>query len=163
MRLIINLVKWLLPMALTVIGLRLIEYGSIQEQKIPRDYQLYDSATTALRDGDFATAYSLFLQSASESRDPHLKAIAIYQAANIGWCDKRFDRRCESPIANYQEIVELYKQSLRFQPGFYEAGFNLEYLYWLKTNAPEQLPAPPSQPGPAGEEPGEGGRSNGDI
>ncbi len=42
----------------------------------------------------------------------------------------------------------FYKESLRNTPGFYEAAFNLEYLYMLKEFAPEMVPMPGDNPGP---------------
>ncbi len=159
---IISLFKWLVPMILLVgIGTKLINYSSDQEASVMRGYELYDAARLALQAGDFKGAYALFLQSAYESHDPQLQGTALYEAANVGWFGE---------IADYRTLVSLYQQSLRYNPELYEAAFDLEYLYWLKANAPEKLPQPkpgepqpgqnPSQPGqiPGGQE-----GPNGDI
>lgn len=144
MKRIISFLKWFLPVVfLTTIGGKLVAYSTDQERQFLRGFETYEAATTALRAKDAKTAYILFLQSAYELEDPKLKAISIYEAANIGWV---------GGIADYQTIVGLYKQSLRYDPGFYEAAINLEYLYWLKENSPEEIPQPDPGPEPGREE-----------
>lgn len=143
--------KWLLPLLLLVgSGLKLITVANREESKLLRGYQTYEAALEALEKGDAETAYIGFIQAADELDDPNLKGLALYQAANVGWL---------SGLADYTTLVRLYQQSLRYYPGFYEAAFNLEYLYWLKENAPDQIP----QPEP-GREPGrEEYIPNGDV
>lgn len=136
--------KWILPVIfLTAIGAGLIIYSQQEEEKFLSGYQTHAQAIAALEAGDAETAYILYLQSANEFVDPKLKATALYEAANIGLA---------SGIADYGTLAGLYKQSLRYNPGFYKAAFNLEYLYWLKTNAPEELPQPDPGADPSREE-----------
>ncbi len=137
MKKITSLLKWFLPIVfLTAIGLKLITYSADQERKSLLGFETYQTAAAALEAKDAKTAYLMFLQSAYELADPKLKAVALYEAANTGWT---------GGIADYDTLVSLYQQSLRYNPGFYEAAFNLEYLYLLKARAPEKLPQP--QPG----------------
>ncbi len=147
MKKIISFLKWLLPIVfLTAIGLKLVTYGTDRERKFLQGYQTYAAATAALKAGNMKTAYLLFLQSAYELEDQKLKAEALYEAANVGWV---------GGLADYHTLVALYQQSLRYHPGFYEAAFNLEYLYRLKTEHPEKLPQPQlpgAQPEPSREE-----------
>lgn len=141
---LIPILKWFLPIVfLLAIGTKLITYGNEQEAKHRRGYEIYAAATTALLAGDTQTAYILYIQSSYELADPTHKAVALYEAANVGWVGE---------IADYNTLVGLYKQSLRYDPGFYEAAFNLEYLYWLKVNAPQDLPELEPGPGPSREE-----------
>lgn len=140
---ILSLLKWfLLAAVLIVIGAKLIDYGSEQESKFMRGYELYDSAVKALEEGNIETAYTLFIQSSYEFQDPNEKAVALYGAATVGWV---------GGIADYDTLVGLYQQALRYKPGFDEAAFDLEYLYWLKANAKE-LPAPEPGTEPSREE-----------
>ena len=144
MKRIISILKWFLPAVfLAAIGGKLVAYSHEQEKQFLQGYQTYEAATAALVVGDSKTAYVLFLQSSYELADPKLKAKALYEAANTGWV---------GGLADYHTLVALYKQSLRYDPGFYEAAFNLEYLYWLKTNSPEEIPQPEPGPEPGREE-----------
>lgn len=137
MRRIIAFFKWFLPVViLLAVGTRLINYATEQEARFRRGYELYGSAEEALMVGEFELAYSLFVQSSYEFQDRQPKAIALYVAATVGWT---------GVIADYNTLVELYKQALRYHPGFDEAAFNLEFLYWLKANDRE-LPPPPTGP-----------------
>lgn len=142
--------RWLIPTVLLLLGVGLVFFSQYSDRKRANAFDLYREAMATLESSNFEGAYTMFLQSSSEFEDPHLKAIAIYEAANIGWAQN---------LADYKTLVELYKQALRYEPGFREASFNLELLYWLKANKPEELP----QPSEAGEMPAEGGDSNGDI
>ncbi len=140
----IAFLKWFLPIVLlTTIGLKLIVYSDDQERMALRGYETYAAATKALMADDPKSAYVLYIQSAYEFTDPALKAVALYEAANTGWI---------GGIADYNTVVGLYKQSLRYDPGFYEASYNLEYLYRLKEKAPEMLPQPEPGPEPSREE-----------
>ncbi len=147
----LSFLKWLLLAALLITaGLMLIDYAGKQEDKFKQAYATHAAAAAAHAAGDPKTAYGLYLQSSFEFADPRLKGIALYEAANVGWV---------WGFADYNTLVGLYKQSLRYYPGFAEAAFDLEYLYWLKANAPEMLPQP--QPGL---QPGrEGELLNGDV
>ncbi|MBI1871871.1 hypothetical protein HYS10_00445, partial [Candidatus Collierbacteria bacterium] len=87
----------------------------------------------ALQSLDIDGAYSLFVQSSYEFQDDEPKAIALYMAATVGWY---------GGIADYNTLVELYKQALRYHPELEEASLNLEFLYWLKANG-QELPTPP--------------------
>lgn len=141
---IASFLKWFLPMVfLVAIGTKLIAVSNEQETKLSHGYETYAAATAALLAGDSQTAYVLFIKSSYELADPAHKAVALYEAANVGWVGE---------IADYNTLVSLYKQSLRYDPGFYEAAFNLEYLYWLRVNAPEDLPEPEPGPEPSREE-----------
>lgn len=145
-----KILKWVLPVVvLIILGATLIIFSDREEEKLRRGHQTHAAAVAALESGDFKTAYALFLQSAYEFEDPDLKALATFEAANIGWVGQ---------IADYRTLVGLYQQAIRYKPGYYEASFNLEYLYWLKANAPEQLPEPEVGPQPGGEE-----LPNGDV
>lgn len=134
MKKLLALLKWFLPIVLLVaIGMKLIAESGYQEATEREGYELYNAATSALSTGDFKAAYVLYLQSAYAIADPQAKANAFYTAANVGWVGQ---------IADYQTLVVLYQQAIRNHPGFYEAAFNLEYLYWLKVNDPEKVPKP---------------------
>lgn len=148
---IISFLKWFLPVVVLIAaGLKLADYASQEEAKFLRGYELYDSATQALQGGDVKAAYSLHVQSSYELQDPEAKAVALYQAAAVGWI---------GGIADFNTLTGLYKQSLRYKPGFYEAAFDLEYLYWLKANSLE-LPEPQE---PGSEPSREGEPSSGDV
>src|SRR5688572_24621790 len=114
--------KRVLLVAVFVLGLGLVLYGSEQEKKLSRGYDLYAAAEQARVDKDYKKAYDLYLKSSYEFEDPHLKAVALYEAANVGWA-------YEIDIVDYETAVNLYKQALRLDPNLYEAAFNLEYLY----------------------------------
>ncbi len=140
MKKIVSFLRWFFPIVfLAALGLELITYSTDKERKFLQGYETYAAATAALTAGDPKTAYVLYIQSAYELEDQRLKAVALYEAANTGWT---------GGIADYNTLVGLYQQSLRYDPGFYEAAFDLEYLYWLKANAPQQLPQPAPGPGP---------------
>ena len=136
--------KWLLPTSLLIAaGLVLIAYAASREVRLAQVYATHTAAAAAFEAGDLKTAYTLYLASSYEFEDPKLKAICLYEAATAGWI---------GGFADYNTLVGLYKQSLRYSPGFDEAALNLEYLYWLKTNAPEQLPQPDPGTNPGREE-----------
>lgn len=140
---LISFLKWFLAVVLLIAaGLWLISHSFDEESRLMQGYDLYAAASLAVEVGDFPTAYTLYLQSAHLLKDPDLKAVAIYEAATVGWAGQ---------IADYQTLVGLYQQSLRFRPGFYEAAFDLEYLYRIRANAPEQLPEPDPGPMPSSE------------
>ena len=140
----LSFLKWFLPIVLlAAVGLRLVVYSDDQERMTLRGYETYAAATKALLAGDLESAYVSYIQSAYEFTDPALKAVALYEAANTGWM---------GGIADYNTLVGLYKQSLRYSPGFYEASYNLEYLYRLKEKAPEMLPQPDPGQKPSREE-----------
>lgn len=143
--------KWVVGLGLLVLsGLWLINHSVDEEKKLLLGYESYHAAEVAVQNGDYEAAYSLYLQSSNEFRDPQLKGVALYEAATVGWIGQ---------IADYENLVALYQQSLRLYPAFYEASFDLEYLYQIKANSPGQLPQP--DPGP---EPSTEGRStSGDI
>jgi hypothetical protein len=144
-----KILKWALPVViLIVLGTALIVFSNRQEEKLRSGYQTYAAAMAALESGNFKTAYELFLQSSYEFEDREMKALATYEAANIGWLGQ---------VADYRTLVGLYKQAIRYKPGYHEAAFNLEYLYWLKANTPEQLPQPEVGPEPGREEVPESG------
>lgn len=159
----LSFLKWLLPLAaLVAIGLKLISFSVEAESKQREGYELYTQGVAAIQAGDAQLSYSLFLSSAYHTEDPHLAAIALYEAAAVGWLGE---------LADFRTLVNLYQQALLYEPGFYEAAFDLEYLYWLRANSPGQVPQP--DPG-EGREPGEeqqpesqpgtgGGVTNGDI
>lgn len=139
-----TLLKWFLPMLLLAsIGTKLIVYSEEQEKKHQLGFETYAAASEAFKSGDAKTAYELYLQSIHELENPADKAVAAYEAANVGWA---------GGIADYHTLVGLYQQSLRYNPEFYEAAINLEYLYWLKTHSPEELPQPNPGKDPSREE-----------
>lgn len=127
--------KRVLTLLVFIVGLSLILYGAKQEKRLNRGYELHAEAEQALRDKDYEKAYDLYLKSSYAFEDPHLKAVALYEAANVGWA-------FEDDIIDYEKAVSLYKQALRYDPNLYEAAFNLEYLYYIKKNFPEELPRP---------------------
>lgn len=141
---ILAFLKWFLPVVILIaIGMKLINYSSEQEANLLRGYETYAAAAEALSTGDAQKAYLLYIQASYELEDPADKAVALYEAANVGWTGR---------VADYNTLVGLYQQSLRYYPGFYEAAFDLEYLYWLKAKAPNQLPRPEPGPKPSREE-----------
>lgn len=142
--------KWVSPVVILILGAALVLISLRNEQKHEMAFDLYRAAQGAFEEGNYKGAYSMYMQSSSEFEDPHFKALALYEAATVGWANN---------LADYKTIVELYKQSLRFEPGFEEASFNLELLYWLKDNKPEELP----DPGKNGDQPADAEVSNGDI
>lgn len=148
---IIKFFKWVgLVVILFVAGLKIIAYSTQVERDFRVGYEHYAAAAAAVAAGDYQTGYSLYLQSSFEFDDPQLKAVALYETATVGWTRQ---------IANYDILVDLYQQSLRFSPGFYEPSFDLEYLYTLSGNAPQELPQPEPGPQPSSE----GRPTNGDI
>lgn len=139
-----SILKWVLPVIILIsLGATLVVYSNREEEKLLRGYETHAAAVAALESSNFKSAYELFLQSSYEFEDERLKAIALYEAANVGWIGQ---------IADYRTLVGLYQQAIRYKPGYYEAAFNLEYLYWLKANAPQALPQPDAGPEPGGEE-----------
>jgi len=134
--------RFLIPV---LCGLALISVGLHLEKEEELTYAngflLHQNAFAALEREDYQEAYELFVQSFFYSSDPELRAYSLYNAANLGWLIRS---------ADYKTLVGFYKESLRNIPGFYEAAFNLEYLYMVKENAPEMVPMP------AGDEPGSG-------
>lgn len=126
------------PVLLILIGVIVILYSHNQEEKARLGHQLYDQATVALESGDYELSYSLYLQSAYETKDKKLAAQAFYMAASVGWA---------FGIADYNTLVYLYQQSLRSNPDLYASGFNLEYLYWLEAESPNEIPQPGTEPG----------------
>ncbi|MEX2053430.1 MAG: hypothetical protein WD940_00250 [Patescibacteria group bacterium] len=135
--------RWELPL-LVAFALFLIG-GSLQtyHREHPSGLELQYRAFSALAAQDPLAAYALFIESAVSSDDPAVRAISLYNAANVAW---------EFEMADYQTLVELYKESLRNRPGFYPASWNLELLYFLKSQAPELLPKPGGGPFPGEEE-----------
>lgn len=127
--------KWAPFLVPILIGSLLIFLGSSLEKKEAQTYShgldLHNTAFAALEEKDYESAYELFIESSFYSIDPSMKAIAFYNAATIAW---------PMGIADYGMLVELYKESLRNAPDFYEASFNLEYLYMLEVVANELLP-----------------------
>ena len=115
----------------------LIGTANFLEARAARNYSngldLQDAAFAMLQQGDPAAAYALFIESSVYSEDPMIRAFSLYNAANVAW---------GAELADYQMLVALYKESLRNLPGFYAASWNLEYLYFLKSEAPELLPEP---------------------
>lgn len=160
MKLVKGLLKFVFIGVVLAVGVLLIAVSRDQEQTTMKGSELFDAATTALQAGDVQSAYMLYVQSAYALLDPKAKALAFYDAANVGWMGK---------LADFETLVELYKQSLRYHPGFYEAGFNLEYLYWLKLKQPGNLPQPKAgeseqNQSKPGSKPGQGGGPrSGDI
>lgn len=134
-------IRLLIPV---LFGLALIAAGLHLEKKEMRTYAdgllLHQAAFAALERENYQGAYELFVQSFFYSQDPEIRAYSLYNAANLAWV---------AELSDYDTLVTLYKESLRNAPGFYEAAFNLEYLYMLKENASEKMPVP-------GDEPGEG-------
>ncbi|SRR5258706_6076370 len=131
---ITTFLKWFLFSALLVaFGVGLVIYSIAKDNELSLAYDHYHAAQSALKMKNFKSAYSLYLQSAEEFDDPHLKATALYEASLVGWA---------GGLADYNSLVGLYQQALRYDPNLYEASFNLEYLYWLKANLPEMLPQP---------------------
>lgn len=123
-------------------GVALIVSGMHWEKEEARTYAdgliLHQAAFAAMDAGDYEQAYELFIQSFFYSQDPELRSTSIYNAANLAWV---------ADLADFDTLVASYKESLRNTPGFYEAAFNLEYLYMLKANAPEMMPMPGELPG----------------
>ncbi|OGC60074.1 hypothetical protein A3J33_02025 [candidate division WWE3 bacterium RIFCSPLOWO2_02_FULL_53_10] len=115
----------------------LIGTANFLEARAARNYSngldLQYAAFAMLNQGDPAAAYALFIESSVYSEDPMIRAFSLYNAANVAW---------GAELADYQMLVALYKESLRNLPGFYAASWNLEYLYFLKSEAPELLPEP---------------------
>ncbi len=139
-----TLLKKFLPvLLLIIIGSGLIIYSGSQTEKEMSPYLIHQNAEKAMKVGDTNTAYILYVESSLAFQDPRLKAIAICEAAAVGWSGQ---------IADYNTLVNLYSQALRYDPENYEASFNLEYLYYLKENAPGDLPKPPPSEKPSREE-----------
>lgn len=119
--------------------LALVLFGAANflEARASRNYSngldLQDAAFGMLQRGNPSAAYALFVESAVYSTDSTIRAVSLYNAANVAW---------GAELANYETLVALYKESLRNSPGFYAASWNLEYLYFLKAQAPEMLPNP---------------------
>lgn len=107
------------------------------EARAVRNYHngidLQYAAFVMLQQGDPETAYALFIESSIYSTSPVVRAISLYNAANVAW---------GAGLADYNMLVSLYQESLRNLPGFYPASWNLEYLYFLRSEAPELLPKP---------------------
>lgn len=138
MKTVFSFLKWVVPIIiLAILGLYLISRSNQQEKEYLLGYETYNNAIKALGDGNYEEAYTLYIKSATEFTDPKLKAIALYEAATLGF---------NAQIGDYYSWVDLYQRALKYYPGFDEAAFDLEYLYWLKTNSPEKVPPP--QPGP---------------
>ncbi|OGC38612.1 hypothetical protein A2V54_01960 [candidate division WWE3 bacterium RBG_19FT_COMBO_53_11] len=145
-----RLIKWLwkprfwLPLLLTI---ALVGAANHLEARAARNYSngldLQYAAFAMLNQGDPAAAYALFIESSVYSTDPEIRAISLYNAANVAW---------GAELADYETLVELYKESLRNLPGFYNASWNLEMLYFLKSQAPDMLPDPGNGPGPGEEQ-----------
>jgi len=132
-----------LPFLISIgIGLGLIRLADLIEERqragTRAGFETHSQALAALEEGDVETAYGLFAQAASEFQTPRMRAIALYEAANTGWLGQ---------ISDYQTLVDLYKYALRYDPDLFEAGFNLEYLYWLKATAPSAVPMPDQEDG----------------
>lgn len=137
---ILSVFKLLLPIVfLSIAGSGLIYFANKQESKLMLGYDLFQAAQNAAEIGEYQEAYALYLQSSYELDNVKDKSIALYEAASVGW---------QQGIADYRTLVSLYQQMLRYQPGFYEAGFNLEYLYLLKSFSSDELPGadPGSEP-----------------
>jgi len=148
MDLIKRVVKKSLPFLISIgIGLGLIRVADFVERRqlagALAGFETHSQALAALEEGDVKTAFELFALAATEFEDPRMRGFAIYEAANTGWFGQ---------IADYQTLVDLYKYALRYDPDLYEAGFNLEYLYWLRFNSPSDIPQPE---GDSGKTPGE--------
>lgn len=143
--------RWVVPVLILIcLGYYLADYS---QEKVGEDsyaYELHSAAETALKNEEYEKAYELYLYSSFEFSDPHLRGKATTEAANLGWA---------AGIADYETLVSLYKEALRYDPGQEEASFNLELLYWLKDNAPGNLPEPEAP----GTEPGEETVPSGDI
>lgn len=119
-------------LALVLVGLaNLLEARASRNYSNGLDFQY--AAFAALQAGDSSAAYALFIESAIYSTDPTIRAVSRYDAANVAWAEG---------LADYETLVALYKESLRDYPGFYAASWNLEYLYFLKSQAPETMPEP---------------------
>lgn len=120
-----------------LLALALVGAAHLMEARSSRNYSngldFQYAAFDALRAGNPSAAYAFFVQSAIYSSDPAIRAISRYDAANVAWA---------AGLADYETLVALYKESLRDYPGFYAASWNLEYLYFLKSQAPETLPEP---------------------
>jgi hypothetical protein len=145
-----KLIKWVwrprfwIPLLLAI---ALVGTANRLEARAARNYSngldLQDAAFAMLQQDDPAAAYALFVESSVYSTDPEIRAISLYNAANVAW---------GAELADYETLVELYKESLRNLPGFYPASWNLEMLYFLKSQAPEMLPEPGGGPGPGEEQ-----------
>jgi len=115
----------------------LVGTANLLEARAARNYSngldLQSAALEMLRQGDPAAAYALFIESSIYATDPVVRAFSLYNAANVAW---------GAELADYETLVALYKESLRNLPGFHAASWNLEILYFLKSQAPEMLPEP---------------------
>ena len=115
----------------------LVGTANLLEARSARNYSngldLQYAAFAMLNQGEPAAAYALFIESSASSTDPMIRALSLYDAANVAW---------GAELADYETLVALYKESLRNLPGFYAASWNLELLYFLKSEAPEMLPEP---------------------
>ncbi len=130
----ILLIKKFLPiLLLIIIGNGLIIYSDNQTEKEMSPYSMHEDAEKAIKAGDPNAAYILYVESSIAFQDPHLKSIALCDAATVGWT---------SQIADYETLVNLYSQALRYDPENYEASFNLEYLYYLKEKDMKGIPEP---------------------
>lgn len=128
-------IKKFLPIILLIIvGNGLIVYSAMKIKAETLPYELHQKAEKAWNLGDPSTAYILYVESSIAFSDPHLKAIALCDAATVGWTTR---------IADFNALVNLYQQALRYDPGNYEASFNLEYLYYMKENPSDSLPELP--------------------
>lgn len=121
--------------------------ANLLEARATRNYSngldLQSAGFGMLQQGNPAAAYVLFVQSAVYSTDPAIRAVSLYNAANVAW---------GAGLADYETLVALYQESLRDFPGFYNASWNLEMLYFLKSQAPEMLPDPGDGLSPGEEE-----------
>lgn len=136
MPLVKRIARKALPFLVSIgIGLGLIQLAETietrQQEGSLAGFPTHAQAVAALNAGDLQSAYNLFALAATEFQDPRMRAIALYEAANVGWLGQ---------IADYQTLVDLYKYALRHDPDLYEAGYNLEYLYWLRSEAPGAVP-----------------------
>lgn len=153
----------LVVLIFVISGASLVTYSNNRQSKTLKGFETYARAMHELEAGNqeleagnieaaqahYEASYKHYLQSALEFEDPQNQAAAYYAAANLGWA---------SNLADFNALVELYKRSLSLKPGFEEASYNLELLYWLSQNQSENLPIPQSGLGPSeGKAPSSGG------
>lgn len=110
-----------------IFGLVLIWAGGFLEENRTKTYAdgvvLYNEALAALEEKDLDKAHELFLRVVFYAKDPELRAASLHNAATIGWIGE---------LSDYETLVETYKEALRNKPGFEQASFNLELLYYLR-------------------------------
>jgi len=143
--------KVIFSLIVVLLGVGLVFAGSIletRERKAQLGPQLYNNALKAYQAKNFEEAVALFIQAEMSTKNTELEAKAFYNLATLNWA---------AQMGDADTIINSYQASLRKDPEFYEAGFNLELFYeFLRQAEAEMVPVAPGE--------GEGeGDTTGDI